>query len=208
MSKIYIASYDVALQFQHLYLVFENDLGEQFVIRGGPENDLQFSITDPNFSFGNVELEVDRPLTVSEDRFSVDRTGDGLPDTPSERNFTELDLGGRDAESVWQEFINFSQSLAVEPGADVDTFITNTLYSFSTANSNSFINSVLASTGIDLADQTPRDGGDEAGGDRFTLSAFPAATTFLSGSGDNAVSHLFIDVSSPNSIDFQKGYSA
>ena len=39
MSKIYIASFDVLFQFKHLYLVYENDLGQQFVIRGGPEND-------------------------------------------------------------------------------------------------------------------------------------------------------------------------
>lgn len=39
MSKISIESKPVAIGLDHLYLVFENDFGEEFVIRGGPEND-------------------------------------------------------------------------------------------------------------------------------------------------------------------------
>lgn len=58
MSRIRIESKPVALGFDHLYLVFENDLGEEFVIRGGPKNN------NP-FNFGEIVTEVNFPIEES-----------------------------------------------------------------------------------------------------------------------------------------------
>lgn len=88
MSKIYIASKTVVDnwltgQREHLYLVYDPDSdptnGNEEIIRGGPEG-LTFS------GFGNIKVEAGFDIDFSEDFLQP-----GI--TPTDRNYTELDLG-------------------------------------------------------------------------------------------------------------------
>ena len=127
MAKILIESKPVVVSgslFRHLYLVFVDDDGNEFVIRGGPEFDLP--------PFGLIVTEDATPLTNSEDA----RQGA----TPADRGSRELDLGGRDAVEVWnimrQQIRNIQFS-----NIDYDAF---------DQNSNSTIASVLNAVGLPL----------------------------------------------------------
>jgi len=95
MGKILIESKDIpsltVLFPQHLYLVYVDDAGQEFVLRGGPTN-------DSPLDFGPILVEPGVPIALSEDR-RVDQ--DNNPISLVERNSRELNLGGRDAVDVW-----------------------------------------------------------------------------------------------------------
>lgn len=108
----------------HLYLVFVNDAGQEFVIRGGPESDIA-----PGFS--SIVTEAGVPIAASEDNRPIaDRDNFGSQ---------VLDLGGRDAEDVWQVMIRSAQLIGA---AGID-------YDILGPNSNSTIASILYTVGID-----------------------------------------------------------
>lgn len=125
MSEISIESKPVEFGFDHLYLVFEDSVGQEFVIRGGPKSN------NP-LDFGDIVTEVSVPIAESEDE-----RGD---DTPDERGNRELDLGGRRAEDVW-EIMKQQATNINNARIDYDAII-------SAQNSNSTVASVLNSTGI------------------------------------------------------------
>ena len=136
MSKIAIESVPVAdgvaAGMDHLYLVFQDSVGQEFVIRGGFENN------NP-LDFGDIVTEVNVPIAESKDARGND--------TLAERGHRELDLGGRRAEDVWeimkQHAINIHNATI-----DYDALI-------SAQNSNSTIASVLNSVGIAAASNLP-----------------------------------------------------
>ena len=224
-EKLYIASFVVGAQigvptpFSHLYLVFDPDgipnSNDERVIRGGPEigNLLPF---DDSPLIGSIVIESASSFSISRDGpiRDSDQNIISIP-TPEERNFT-LIAEGQEAENIFNTAVGFVNNLGQQ--GDNNDIITNIQYVPFQANSNSVTTSALAEAGVDILDNLPVIGGDLDGtstGVRLNIGDVPATTTFLSGSddnefagGDNAVSHLFIDVSSPNSIDFQKGYSA
>lgn len=144
MSKISIESKPIAFGFDHLYLVFEDDTGSEFVIRGGPENfDLLDSpdLLDPldPLDFGGIITEVNVPINESEDARGSD--------TIVARGNLELDLGGRRPEDVWtimkQQATNIQSAMI-----DYEPII-------AAQNSNSTIASVLNSVGISAISNIP-----------------------------------------------------
>jgi hypothetical protein len=82
MSKIFIEYKDFFAIGGHLYLVFQDNGGAEFVIIGG--NPL---------STGTIIMEVSVPIAQSDDYRGSE--------TPQSRGQRELDLGGRTAEDVW-----------------------------------------------------------------------------------------------------------
>lgn len=132
MSKLSIESKLVLAGLDHLYLIFEDSVGQEFVIRGGPEED------NP-FDYGKIVTEVSIPIAESEDARGSD--------TSVERGNRVLDLGERRAEDVWeimkQQATNIHNAMI-----DYDAVITP-------QNSNSTIASVLNSIGIPVASNLP-----------------------------------------------------
>lgn len=137
VGKIFIESSDVIFGFDHLYLVYQDESGNEFVIRGGPESDFAPF-------FGNIEVEVGVPIATSEDR-RVDE--DGNPVTPAQRNQTQINLDGRDARNVW--------NIALQQARNIDAANLNYNALVSAQNSNSTIASVLNSVGIDINNTLP-----------------------------------------------------
>ncbi len=127
-----------SLDADHLYLVFVNDANQEFVIRGGPEND---SI----FNFGNIAVEVGVSIDDSEDR-RVDDEGNVL--TRADRFSRVINLGGRDAQNVW--------NIMLQQAQDIDAENINYNAFFNAQNSNSTVASVLNSVGIDVNTVLPR----------------------------------------------------
>ena len=96
MGKIFIESKPVRFTGKdHLYLVYQDDNGNETVIRGGPERPPPF--------FGEIVLQIDIPIEQSEDA----REGK----TAEERGQRELDLDGRSAEAVWLEMQRVAQKI-------------------------------------------------------------------------------------------------
>jgi len=123
MAEIRIEGKDAAGPYGgHLYLVFVSDSGAEFVIRGGPT--YQFP------PFGSIVVEAGVSIVNSDDNRPIaDRADHGS---------RVLDLGGRDANDVW-EAMKQSASLI---GAK------NISYDATTQNSNSTISAVLADVNI------------------------------------------------------------
>ncbi len=132
MSKISIESREIFAGQDHLYLIFQDSAGLEFVIRGGPEDN------NP-LDFGDIVTDVNVPIAESEDARGND--------TPVERGNRELDLGGRTAEDVW-EIMKQQATNINNAGIDYDIII-------SAQNSNSTIASVLNSIGIAVASNIP-----------------------------------------------------
>ena len=225
MGKIYVASKRVLLEpvpvdYRHLYFVYDRDNNVQNqneeVIRGGPSDDAELrdsmlssiavgSTSGGTFlsSGGAIEYEIGRPITSSEDNYGV------LPgDTLSDRNYSELSLGGVTSENTWSFLKGYATFLQVQN-------ITYTLQYhvsagslipdvFSGTNSNTFVASSLSVAGISksfsseifpgvntsLPRVTNNDGYDfGAGGDEKRFQIGTGGNDFLSGasSGKNYV---------------------
>ena len=133
MSNIFIESKPVSFgsnPFDHLYLVYKNDAGEEFVIRSGPTFDLP--------PFGDIDMEDGILMSLSKDNRDPSQA-------VSVFGQKMLDLGNRNAEDVWHvmtQYANNIQSAAVS-------------YDSLTQNSNSVIASMLYLVGIDLNDFIP-----------------------------------------------------
>jgi Ca2+-binding RTX toxin-like protein len=205
MSKLYIASFEVALNFSHLYLIYDPDgipnSGDEFIIRGGP-NEGTLNPFDPQPLLGDILVEPGIPFNDSEDGPIRDDQGNitKIP-TPEERNFT-LIADGTTADSAWAAMLDFVNTLGTTQ--DDGRILTETDYSFSKANSNSTITSAMAAAELDVFSNLPIVGGDLEGtgdGTRLSRDIFPAVTTFFSGSGDDTfagsdenIGQLFVSV--------------
>lgn len=124
MAEIRIEGKTAAAFGDHLYLVFVNDLGQEFVIRGGPASD------NP-LSFGSIVTEAGVPMAVSEDSRPIEDRADFGSQV--------LDLGGRDAADVWKVMVRAAELIG-SAGIDYDAL---------GPNSNSTVASVLYTVGID-----------------------------------------------------------
>lgn len=110
----------------HLYLVYENADGDEFVIRGGPRND---SLSQP------IEVEVGITLATSEDARA------STLQAKQARGQLALDLGGRSADDVW--------AIMLQHAADIQD--ENLPYDvIPLQNSNSTVASVLNVVGLQL----------------------------------------------------------
>lgn len=108
----------------HLYLVFRDTDGEEYVIRSGPES--RFLPW-----FGDMEVEANVPLDDSAD----DRDGD----TPAERSSTPLDFPGLTDDQAWAIMVKYARMI---DRADHS-------YEVFGENSNAFIGAMLAAAGGD-----------------------------------------------------------
>ena len=135
MASISIEGREVVVEEGHLYLVFKADTGEERIIGGRSEG----GFLPP---FGNIEVQFGNLIDGSQEE-RVD--GDGNPVTPAERGNRVLDLGGRDANKVWEIMIR--QASAIDNS--------NLQYAPLGQNSNSTIASILNVVGIDVNDVLP-----------------------------------------------------
>ncbi|MCB1558100.1 MAG: tandem-95 repeat protein [Alphaproteobacteria bacterium] len=153
MGTIYIASKPVVAGQEHLYLVYDKDgifnNGDETVIRGGP----QYDPDQPEwyiYNWGNIVLEVSRDLEGSEDRFNID----GVIYTPSDRNFTKLNVpDGMTEESVWNSWVALANGVQ---DAQHDYNIVGDVMT----NSNSTVATMLYAIGLDIQDVAPILNGD------------------------------------------------
>jgi|GEM_PF-2198205 len=121
----------------HLYLVYVDDTGNEFVLRGGPEFD-----TGP--VFGNITIQANIPLAGS---------GDSRPEEDRDsRGSVVLDLGGQDPAVVWAQMVN-SANLIGSSQIDYDALFHNGIEGG--ANSNSVVAYVMSTVGLDVRDQLP-----------------------------------------------------
>lgn len=108
----------------HLYLVFRDSNGDEYVIRSGPENAwLPW--------FGDMEIEANVPIGDSSD----DRGGD----TPAERHSTPLDFDGLTDDQAWAIMVRYARMIEAEDYP----------YEVLDENSNAFIGAMLAAAGGD-----------------------------------------------------------
>lgn len=143
MANIYLATKNVALGQDHLYLVFDpDDVADvynrnELITRGGPEG--------PGI-FGNIITEAGFPIADSEDDYDGD-------DPLTDRSYTDVSdhLSGLELENAWA-FME-AHADAIEE-AELD-------YQLLSRNSNSTITSVLNSVGADVNDIVEAEDGPE-----------------------------------------------
>lgn len=138
--------------YDHLYLVFVDDDGSEWVIRGGPTLDVP--------PFGAILVEYSTAMAESEDY---------RPNTPealAERGSTVLDLGGRDALSVWISMQIAAQTIHE---AGVDYYLDLVGNTSATQNSNSLVAAVLARVGVDVNGYLPLIPNDDNVGSANTI---------------------------------------
>lgn len=143
MAKILIEGFNV-FHSGHLYLVYVDDLGREWVLRGGPENDMvPWGSILVVGSVGNDTL-----LSRSEDA-RVD--GNDQPVSKEERGSREIDVpDGMSVESAWNLMREYASAIQF---ADVPYDASAAIYGF---NSNSFIGTLLSVIGVDVNDFIPQ----------------------------------------------------
>jgi Ca2+-binding RTX toxin-like protein len=138
-SSVSTSSFPIALS-GHLYLVYRDDQGHEFVIRGGPTPTR--SATGDIVSYGDLRLEINVPIEQSVDR-RVDNNGN--PVTPDSRGHVEIALGDRQASDVWNLLIQFAQAINDH----------HFPYAPTGDNSNGTAGNLLALAGIDVNNVLP-----------------------------------------------------
>lgn len=137
-----VAPLMIDTSYDHLYLVFVDDIGNEFVIRGG----LDFDINRPDGSLGDLVVEVGREMKDSDD------SRPNTPEARDARGSIELDLDGRDAEAVWSTMIAAANAIAL---ADLGYMLDLVGNRTATQNSNSVVAAALARVGIDVNNYLP-----------------------------------------------------
>lgn len=112
----------------HLYLVYQADQGDEYVIRAGAEDPLKPT-------GGEMEVQVNVPIERSADA----RRGD----TPADRSSTELSFPGHDAGEAWTIMVKYARAIGA---ADYG-------YELLSVNSNAFAMAMVRAAG----DPTPAD---------------------------------------------------
>lgn len=117
----------------HLYLVYEDNNGDEFVIRGGPSERL---------GRGYITVEDNEPINESlDERFNPY----DVPVTPENRGNRTLDLGGRDPKLVWDVLRQYARHIEKQ----------RLPYNALGDNSNSTIGNLLRLIGIDVSSVFP-----------------------------------------------------
>ena len=129
MAEIRIEGKPVFGTGDHLYLVFADDSGAEFVIRGGPQ---------PGTLAGDpITVEVGVPMGDSEENGSADYRP--IEDREA-RGSRIIGLEGRDASEVWNIMLQQAQQIAAHQYN----------YNLTSQNSNSTVSSVLHAVGINV----------------------------------------------------------
>ena len=158
---------------QHLYLVFRDINGDEYVLRSGPEESF--------WPFGDMEIEVNVAMENSID----DRDGD----SPEDRSSTALDFAGLTDDEAWAFMVKYAR-LIDDAGYD---------YKLLTENSNAFVGALLYSAGGTPFEQLPAgfDPDDFIGFSSWDNIvddvAPPADNIFYGTSGDDLMAGLQID---------------
>ena len=121
----------------HLLLIYQDDAGNEFVVRGGPLNDPPL--------FGPLVLEIGVPIQFSTDERVVKVDGKRYPVTPASRGSTVVPLGGRKAEDVWNLILQHAKNIHSQSFP----------YSAGGKNSNGTVGNLLYLVGIDVNDVLP-----------------------------------------------------
>lgn len=190
-GKIFIASKVIAdpsnpINFKHLYLVYASDgditnTTNLKVIRGG------FEYAD--ISSDNLILEIDTLLTESKDAYNL-----GAGETYLTRGSVELNIGGRSADTVWNELVDTAKNLS-SSGSSIDItgsytgggYVRDTGLDYEavdgldslgfTNNSNATIRSILAANDISLETNLPSN--------MTTIEGAPGHDTILGSAQDD-----------------------
>ncbi len=117
--------------FDHLYLVYVDDSGNEFVIRGGP--------VVSEAAFWPIIVEEGVPISISKDYRPVSER--------AQHGSHVLDLDGRDTDAVWTQMLRMAELIN---GADINY---NAL--IAAQNSNSVVASILYGVGIDISSSLP-----------------------------------------------------
>lgn len=145
----------------HAYLVYKDDGGVEYLLRGGPELDLL-----EDGSYGKLVVDAGEPLIGSvDDRVDLNL----LPLTPEERGHILIDLYGIDAYSAWSLMCRYAYSIGSE---EYSYDPTSNVFGY---NSNAIIGSVLSVIGIDMNNYIPQIGSliDFVGmNDRFSFDTY------------------------------------
>ena len=129
-GAIYLEGHIIPAEFTgagHLYLVYKDATGAEYLIRGGPE--LNFP------PWGDIEISAGDLLSSH----PFDARGS---DTPQDRGQIALDLGARDAADVWTIMLEQARDIGAA-GLDYDLLGT-------IQNSNSVVATVLNAVGLNL----------------------------------------------------------
>ncbi|MEM1172157.1 MAG: VWA domain-containing protein [Cyanobacteria bacterium P01_H01_bin.35] len=133
----------------HLLLIFEDDSGNEFVVRGGPESGPPF--------FGKLVLERNQPIDSSldsrivednEGNTPLDDQGNPIRVTPESRGSREIPLGDRDPSDVWNIILQHAENIN-------NQFFYNPFGE----NSNGTVGNLLHLVGIDVNNVLPNPDG-------------------------------------------------
>lgn len=129
----------------HLLLIFKDDLGREYVIRGGP------SAQEGDEGFGKLVIQKDVELQFSNDSYKV--VNGVVVETPESRGRMQIDLGGRDATAIWAILDQHAQNIH-DHAYD---YVPNGNYATGSVgyNSNGVIGNLLSLVGIDVANYLP-----------------------------------------------------
>jgi len=128
-GQIFIEAHEVDIAGQpvgamHLYLVFRDTNGEEYVIRSGPQNPLRPWV-------GPMKIEANVPMAASADARGSE--------TPADRHSTPLDFPGLSDDQAWALMVKYARMI---DAAD-------TPYELLGENSNAFVGAMLAAAGGD-----------------------------------------------------------
>lgn len=114
----------------HLYLVYQADDGQEWVIRGGYSGSVIGALFD---------IEINEPIERSSD------ARNGL--TPEDRDSTLLVFGGSSVDNIWNLMVQYAHQLEAA----------GLSYSLFTQNSNTLVAALIAAAGRDPAGSLPSD---------------------------------------------------
>ncbi len=129
VRHVFISGTQIPSGFGHLYLVYKNDEGEEFIIEGYPAGSFPF--------FGRIVTDLGVPI-------GPERDENGDP-TSMVRGIKELSLGERDPEDTWALLLQHAENIEDE----------RISYDPLAQNSNSTIVSLLQIIGLDVAESLP-----------------------------------------------------
>lgn len=129
----------------HLILIYKNNNGEEFVIRGGPTN-------DDVFNFGSIKVEVGVAIDESEDTRKVrDENNVVLYERhPDDRGSVVIDFGDLNVDLVWENLLAYAEIINNQ----------NIPYNPLGFNSNTVVGNTLKLVGININDYIPQIGVD------------------------------------------------
>lgn len=137
MAEIRVEANEVAFGKGHLYLVYTDDAGQEFVLRGGPLNG------NPA-NFGPIVVEVGVPIIDSADNRPIaDRAQFGS---------VVLDTNGQDHSVIWDRMLEVGE-LMHSAEVNYNAYFYDGI--FHGANSNSAISFLLSSVGLNIEDNLP-----------------------------------------------------